>query len=125
MRSVPNAARPTSSSPREKAVKGRRRVSDAILVETNGVQYTKTIFLARDRAGHQFLFLLLFQPCLDSFQPEKVLFRPLLQTHLDIPYRVQNPRDDDVLQTVDPSLSRCNRLPSHPHRPPPTTPSYP
>src|SRR5260370_33171054 len=70
-----------------------------------------TIFLARDRAGHQFLFLLLFQPCLDSFQPEEVLSRPLLQTHLDIPYRVQNPLDDDVLQTVDPSLSLRNRLP--------------
>ncbi len=39
--SVPNAAQQTSSSPHGRDAKERPRALDAILVATNGVQYTK------------------------------------------------------------------------------------
>ena len=73
----PKWARRTFNSPPVRDVQGRRRVSDAKPATMNGAQYTNQL-LAHNRLIHQFLFLLLFQPRLDSFQPEKVLSGSLL-----------------------------------------------
>src|SRR2546425_7377507 len=74
------------------------------------IQASRNRRLRRKQGCHRLHGLLLLQPLLDPLQTKEVLTLPLLQRHLDIPNRVLNPWNNNVLQTIHSPLRSSNCL---------------
>src|SRR3989475_1680712 len=80
------------------------------------IQASRNRRLRRKQGCHRLHGLLPLQPLLDPLQPKELLTLPLLQRHLDIPNRVLNPRNNNVLQTIHSPLRGSYRLSQSPNR---------